>query len=918
MSTEVLLCTYIHFMTHNGNLNVKAKFEARVPAFYYVPQVSDCLVLANHCGNGKTLQQTQLTKSSLFRVLKEQWIRAKYERREFMADEKAVSPPGDREVFLWKRGRNNAQFLRRRFVLLAREGLLKYYTKEKGKTPKAVINIKDLNATFQTEKIGHPHGLQITYRREGHTRNLFVYHDSGKLVPLITRNYLKQGFMEKTGPKNQFGWTPAPALRVMGEHAFPGSSPREKLWCLIAEAGLENQCDDLFSKLALTFVSAFAMCDKRFLLLQQREPFKKRWFALDPLERRLLYYKNPLDAFEQGQVLLGRNGQGYEVCEDLPKGTRGNRWKAGLTVITPERKFIFTCPSEKEQREWLESLRDVLSSPLSPLQLLIFGNQKPSFTLLKVAVQKNTTEEVIQELTELMQQLVDIVKSLQTSRPGSGLDNELGILGMASSSEKKQSLSSPKLVMSSASERKIREILQNLEEIQKKIKGSVTWKEDPGEQVQGAISPTFDLGSISCNLVVSNNCRRVTVSHCQQPYRWSPERFLISQVLCSQALSSGQKYWEVDTRNCNHWAVGVASWGMKRNQMLGRTKDSWCIEWKGPGQFSAWATEKKTDLHLGRPEVVGVWLDLELGELAFYSCSEQERLLYECEVSVSFPLHPAFWLYGLSPGNYLEIKQANVICIVYAVNNKHSIDKCSAKNLKNISELFYYAQKAVLHPTGPLYCPEEKEMKPACIKALTRIFKISDQDNDGTLNDAELNFFQDRDCALSPDELKDLFKVFPYIPWGPDVNNTVCTNERGWITYQGFLSQWTHARLRCMCTCNRCTFCICQNFLNSDLLQSVKNKIFTAVLNRLKARVAEWGAMLLADDEGSITHQVHAVSSVEDSIFMESSHGQLFLDNRHVTQADLKSSTFWLRASFGATVFAVLGFAMYKALLKQR
>lgn len=52
------------------------------------------------------------------------------------------------------------------------------------------------------------------------------------------------------------------------------------------------------------------------------------------------------------------------------------------------------------------------------------------------------------------------------------------------------------------------------------------------------------------------------------------------------------------------------------------------------------------------------------------------------------------------------------------------------------------------------------------------------------------------------------------------------------------------------------------------------------VYERLKARVAEWGAMLLADDEGSITHQVHAVSSVEDSIFMESSHGQLFLDNR--------------------------------------
>lgn len=297
----------VEFMTHNGNLSVKAKFEARVPAFYYVPQANDCL------------------------VLKEQWIRAKYERQEFMAEEKAVFPPGNREVFLWKRGRDNAQFLRRRFVLLAKEGLLKYYTKEEAKAPKAVINIKDLNATFQTEKIGHPHGLQITYRREGRTRNLFVYHDNGKeivdwfnalraarlqylksafpdlpeseLVPLITRNYLKQGFMEKTGPK-------------------------------------------------------------------QREPFKKRWFALDPQERRLLYYKNPLDAFEQGQVFLGSKEQGYEVCEELPKGIRGNRWKAGLAVVTPERKFIFTCPSEKEQREWLESLRDVLCSPLSPLHLL--------------------------------------------------------------------------------------------------------------------------------------------------------------------------------------------------------------------------------------------------------------------------------------------------------------------------------------------------------------------------------------------------------------------------------------------------------------------------------------------------------------------------------------------------------------------
>ncbi|XP_071459229.1 arf-GAP with dual PH domain-containing protein 2 isoform X3 [Marmota flaviventris] len=196
------------FMTHNGNLRMKAKFEARVPAFYYVPQANDCL------------------------VLKEQWIRAKYERQEFMADGKAVPPPGNREGILWKRGKDNAQFLRRRFVLLAREGLLKYYTKEESKGPKAVINIKDLNATFQTEKIGHPHGLQITYRRERHIRNLFVYHESGKEIVdwfnalrAARLQYLKMAYPEL--PESEGGLRIFPTALVTGEVClqWPSSCP---------------------------------------------------------------------------------------------------------------------------------------------------------------------------------------------------------------------------------------------------------------------------------------------------------------------------------------------------------------------------------------------------------------------------------------------------------------------------------------------------------------------------------------------------------------------------------------------------------------------------------------------------------------------------------------------------------------------
>ncbi|PNI47180.1 RNF135 isoform 2 [Pan troglodytes] len=311
--------------------------------------------------------------------------------------------------------------------------------------------------------------------------------------------------------------------------------------------------------------------------------------------------------------------------------------------------------------------------------------------LQRVAVEKSVTE-VGQELTELVEHLVDIVRSLQNQRPlsESGPDNELSILGKAFSSGVDLSMASPKLVTSDTAAGKIRDILHDLEEIQEKLQENVTRKEAPEAQMQGelleapsssscplpdqshpalrrasrfaqwAIHPTFNLKSLSCSLEVSKDSRTVTVSHRPQPYRWSCERFSTSQVLCSQALSSGKHYWEVDTRNCSHWAVGVASWEMSRDQVLGRTMDSCCVEWKGTSQLSAWHMVKETVLGSDRPGVVGIWLNLEEGKLAFYSVDNQEKLLYECTISASSPLYPAFWLYGLHPGNYLIIKQVKV------------------------------------------------------------------------------------------------------------------------------------------------------------------------------------------------------------------------------------------------------------------
>ncbi|GAB1300735.1 Mitochondrial Rho GTPase 2 [Apodemus speciosus] len=131
----------------------------------------------------------------------------------------------------------------------------------------------------------------------------------------------------------------------------------------------------------------------------------------------------------------------------------------------------------------------------------------------------------------------------------------------------------------------------------------------------------------------------------------------------------------------------------------------------------------------------------------------------------------------LRPGSTMEA----VLPIMSQFPEIETCVECSAKHLRNISELFYYAQKAVLHPTAPLYDPEAKQLRPACAQALTRIFRLSDQDLDHALNDEELNAFQ-KSCfghPLAPQALEDVKRV-------------VCKNVPGGVqadrlTLEGFL-----------------------------------------------------------------------------------------------------------------------------------
>uniref|UniRef100_A0A2I3T841 ArfGAP with dual PH domains 1 n=1 Tax=Pan troglodytes TaxID=9598 RepID=A0A2I3T841_PANTR len=276
--------------------------------------------------------------SASLELLREQWIRAKYERQEFIYPEKQEPySAGYREGFLWKRGRDNGQFLSRKFVLTEREGALKYFNRNDAKEPKAVMKIEHLNATFQPAKIGHPHGLQVTYLKDNSTRNIFIYHEDGKeivdwfnalraarfhylqvafpgasdadLVPKLSRNYLKEGYMEKTGPK-------------------------------------------------------------------QTEGFRKRWFTMD--DRRLMYFKDPLDAFARGEVFIGSKESGYTVLHGFPPSTQGHHWPHGITIVTPDRKFLFACETESDQREWVAAFQKAVDRPMLPQEYAGEGGGRPA------------------------------------------------------------------------------------------------------------------------------------------------------------------------------------------------------------------------------------------------------------------------------------------------------------------------------------------------------------------------------------------------------------------------------------------------------------------------------------------------------------------------------------------------------------
>ncbi|XP_059170070.1 arf-GAP with dual PH domain-containing protein 1-like [Physella acuta] len=314
-----------------GNSKAKEKYEMFVPPYYKRPS------------------------SHTVDVLRKEWITAKYQRLEFTDPERQSSyNVTEKSGMLWKLGRDRKQFAQRKFLLSRTENKLFYYVNEengKQKQPKAEADLDFLNAVFVPEKIGNPYGLQITYFKNGSTRNLFVYSENSKDIV--------DWFMSIRAAK----WE---RRRI----AFP---------------------DRDLTQLAEDLTKDFLMEGWLSKMGPKNEPFRRRWFTLD--RRKLMYFEEPLNAFAKGEVFIGHKDGGYSVGTGSEEGDRGSNSQNSssnncFTLQTPDRKFVMRAETLDDMQKWVMALQKVVEMPLTTQDsklagLLVPKKSSNSFRLIK-------------------------------------------------------------------------------------------------------------------------------------------------------------------------------------------------------------------------------------------------------------------------------------------------------------------------------------------------------------------------------------------------------------------------------------------------------------------------------------------------------------------------------------------------------
>ncbi|GAA5830167.1 hypothetical protein JCM11251_006904 [Rhodosporidiobolus azoricus] len=184
-------------------------------------------------------------------------------------------------------------------------------------------------------------------------------------------------------------------------------------------------------------------------------------------------------------------------------------------------------------------------------------------------------------------------------------------------------------------------------------------------------------------------------------------------------------------------------------------------------------------------------------------------IVYAIDNPNSFDRVPTYWLPTIRSlgvnvpvvliGNKIDLREGavtnqaledEIVPIMQEYKEVETCVECSALLPLNISEVFFFAQNAVLHPTAPLYDSRQHTLKPLCVSALSRIFRLVDADKDGILSPDELNDFQRLvfDAPLQTRELEGVKEVVEQMTEGAGVDRDGL-NEEGWLALHTYFVQ---------------------------------------------------------------------------------------------------------------------------------
>ncbi|XP_068129086.1 E3 ubiquitin/ISG15 ligase TRIM25-like [Hyperolius riggenbachi] len=158
-----------------------------------------------------------------------------------------------------------------------------------------------------------------------------------------------------------------------------------------------------------------------------------------------------------------------------------------------------------------------------------------------------------------------------------------------------------------------------------------------GIYTQEAQHMLLDINTAGKHLIISDDRKTATWTDVIQHRPETPERFDCNQVASINSFSSGQHYWEVESKE-NVWLVGMCYPSIDRQSHAGYNNKSWGLE-KYINQYKAKYDNNTVQSFIASSNRIRIHLNYEAGKLSFYELCDPIKHLHTFTATFTEPLH---------------------------------------------------------------------------------------------------------------------------------------------------------------------------------------------------------------------------------------------------------------------------------------